>query len=225
MFAGRIGDNYRYAMLKQDELETVCNLVDEKDLALLKEAKEFQHFDLEGLPQGLTLEDRSLFCLAPVPWRDAQCVLAMRKLMKMYREMFKVELDAAIEGLGFMEALEGIESLGAASGGTTATSKQRQQSQGKDGEIGQINQATLAALESFHKVIGIYLWMSFRNPASWGQRQEVSALKLRVEHALERCLEGLSRKIANRRALRELSIENRGQELSNPGPAKLAIAC
>ncbi|KAF8352214.1 ATP-dependent RNA helicase suv3, partial [Amanita rubescens] len=225
MYAGRIGDNYRYATPKQDELEAVCKLVDEKDSASLEEADDFQHFGLKELPRGLTIEDRSLFCMAPVAWRDPQCASAMKRLMKMYREMFKVELGPAIKGLGFMEALEGIESLGLASGEEpTTASKRRQQSKGKTGEIGQINQATLTALESFHKVIGIYLWMSFRNPACWGQRQEVSAIKLRVEHALERCLEGLS-KVANDRTLQELPIENSGQELSNPVLKKLAVAC
>lgn len=231
IYAGRIGDNYRHAISRQNELEAVCDLVDEKEKeTALKEPIVFQHFDPEELPPilgGLTIEDRALFCLAPVPWRDPRCVLVMRKLIKMYRKMFKTDLGVAIEGLGFMEALEGIESHGAASGeeSRNTTASKRRQGKDKASEIGQFNQATLSALESFHKIIGVYLWMSFRNPASWVQRQEVGALKLRVEDALERCLEGLSRKTANDRTLEEFPIEDSEQELSDPGLEKLAIAC
>ena len=202
IYAGCIGDNYRYAMPNHEELEGMCQLVDGQVKAPTREKT-------NSLPlRSLTIDERSLFCLAPVPWRDPHSNKVMKRLLEMYRKSLKVDLNAAVQGQGFMEAVEGIESHEAAPDEGEKT-KQRRPKKGMQ-TVGNFNQQTLILLETFHKVIGLYLWMSYRNPASWVNRDEVIKLKSRVEHALERCLEGLSRKVNDAGVLKESQLKASG---------------
>lgn len=199
IYAGCIGDNYRYAIPNHEELEGMCGLVDGQVQAPTR-----GEVDLEKT-RSLTIDERSLLCLAPVPWRDPRSNKTMKRLLEMYRKSLKVDLSAAVEGQGFMEAVEGIESHEAAP-------DERKRPRPKKGmeAVGNFNQQTLILLETFHKVIGLYLWMSYRNPASWVNRDEVIKLKSRVEHALERCLEGLSRKVNDAGVLKESQLKASG---------------
>lgn len=234
-YVGRLGANYRYAMPDISVLKGVCDMVDEDDGEVMprkdkqrKLAGNLTEVDRLGRVQKidssktLTIEDRMLFCIAPVAWRDPRCLSVMRRLVKMYREALEVDLDSAIEGFGFMEALDGIESLqnmkqrGVTGKGTKWRSE-------RDEEIGQINQTTLSLLEAFHKVLAMYLWMSYRNPASWSNREEVGALKLRVEHALDRCLEGLSKEPRVQSRRNETRPREQGRKLDRSRPQKLAF--
>ncbi|KAF8626252.1 hypothetical protein AX15_004930 [Amanita polypyramis BW_CC] len=206
VYVGRIGANYRYAMPDISVLKGACDMVDEDGGEVVRrEEKGYKQVDsltavLDQLgmaakidsPGCLTIEDRIMFCLAPVAWRDPRCQSVMRRLVRMYRETLEVDLDAAIKGFSFMEALEGMESLTNKKRRVFAGKSSEQRSEG-DEEIGKINQTTLSLLETFHKVLAVYVWMNHRNPASWCNREEVGDLKLRVENALDQCLEGLSR--------------------------------
>lgn len=216
IYAGCIGDNYRYAMPNHDELEGMCELVDGQ----VKAPREKVDLEKTHSLRNLTIDERSLFCLAPVPWRDRHSNKVMKRLLEMYRKSLKVDLSAAVQGHGFMEAVEGIESHEAPDeGGKT---KRRRPKKGMQ-EVGNFNQQTLILLETFHKVIGLYLWMSYRNPASWVNRDEVIKLKLRVERALERCLEGLSRKVGDAGVLKESQFKGSEGEPSKSYPKKLAF--
>jgi hypothetical protein len=44
----------------------------------------------------------------------------------------------------------------------------------------------LAMLETLHKVLGLYMWLSCRNPCSFSDHEDVADLKDRVEKALDR---------------------------------------
>jgi ATP-dependent RNA helicase SUPV3L1/SUV3 len=213
IYAGCIGDNYRYAMPNHEELEGMCELVDGQ-----VKAPTGGEVDLEKT-RSLTIDERSLLCLAPIPWRDPHSNKTMKRLLEMYRKSLKVDLSAAVQGQGFMEAVEGIESHEAAPD-EQKNPKRRQPKKGM-GAVGNFNQQTLVLLETFHKVISLYLWMSYRNPASWVKRDEVIELKLRVEHALERCLEGLSRKVDDAGVLKESQFKGSGP--SKPYLKKLAF--
>ncbi|KAM6500964.1 P-loop containing nucleoside triphosphate hydrolase protein [Amanita muscaria] len=219
IYVGRLGANYRYAMPDESLLKSICQMVDEEGGEVVPRRNERRNRDnsldevlerlgVEGKPGitgSLTIEDRKLLCIAPLPWRDARCLLVMRRLVKMYRERLKVDLLEAIEGTGFMDALEGMESSADGASGIdnmngsktrTRPSTNRHSWDGAE-EVGKINQTTLNLLETFHKVLALYIWMSYRSPASWGGREAVGLIKLRVEHALERCLEGLSKRAVN----------------------------
>ena len=223
VYIGCIGDNYRYAMPSHEELEAMCELVDRQSQSRGPtdgKAMEFHRRELEKTHpwRDWTIEERSLLCLAPVPWRDRQFLMIMRRFVEMYRQSLQVDLSAAIQGQGFMEAVEGMESHEAASDWRKKSSK-RPLKQGTE-EIGKFNQPTLILLETFHKIIALYIWMSYRNPASWVKRDEVIKLKLRVERALERCLEGLSREVVDYSIFDVPQVEESGGKWRRARPSQ-----
>ncbi|KAF8638876.1 hypothetical protein AX17_001931 [Amanita inopinata Kibby_2008] len=257
IYAGRLGPNYRYAMPEMSQLKGICELVDEEGgkVAPMKNHRHkgdevetlgglLSHLGLDGessTRRSMTIADRMLLCLAPIPWRDLTCVQITRRLVKMYQERLEVNLNMAIKGTGFMEALEGIESLNSEinfrdSHMKTSDSRidnsllhrQKKEVPGAN-RVGKPNQTTLSLLETFHKILVLYLWMSYRNPASWSNREEVSGLKMRVERALERCLEGLSRKTFRRQKIAGIRKDDqkrweKGSRINSVGSAPKKIA-
>jgi ATP-dependent RNA helicase SUPV3L1/SUV3 len=123
---------------------------------------------------GLTMTDRLQLFLAPLPWRDARCVDVVGKFISMYSHNMNVDLMECINDSDYLKTLTQIEekiALGLpphAKGGV------------------------LENLETFHKILVYYLWMSFRNPVSFHCHEDVSGLKTRVEKALDWTLEGVS---------------------------------
>ncbi|PFH53578.1 hypothetical protein AMATHDRAFT_122125, partial [Amanita thiersii Skay4041] len=184
VYAGRLSANYRY------------NIPSVEDGAL-------SELDLGSTssPGNLTIADRLLLCLAPVQWRDPMCVEVVKRLIEMYKQDLEVDLAAAVKGTGFMEALECIElEAGESIDNTQLQGHEQpdkhlnQQNSQRMGVVtqGSANHDNLNLLETFHKVLVMYIWMSYRNSVSWGNREDVQALKERVERALEYCLEHLS---------------------------------
>lgn len=49
----------------------------------------------------------------------------------------------------------------------------------------------LSLLESFHKMVVMYIWLSYWMPVVYAQQEEEVGVKKRVEGALEWCLEGM----------------------------------
>ncbi|KAK2460680.1 hypothetical protein APHAL10511_007150 [Amanita phalloides] len=231
--AGRLGDNYRYAMPDPAALKDICKLVDKEGGKMVPAGQNqtlSEVFDHLGTTKttsakSLTIEDRMIFCLAPISWRDPRYLLVMERLIKMYRATLRIDLGAVIKGMGLMEAVEGIESREVSPDkvrrGVARKGAKRRRRDDKAEEIGEFNQTTLGLLEMFHKIVALYLWMSFRNPTSWGDRDEVGELKTRVEHALERCLEGLSRKVSRNGVRDELRSWRREGTQNKP---KLELA-
>jgi len=50
----------------------------------------------------------------------------------------------------------------------------------------------LQGLETFHKILVVYIWLSFRNPVSYPSHQEATELKERLERVLHWCLQELT---------------------------------
>ena len=63
---------------------------------------------------------------------------------------------------------------------------------------------SLMVLESMHKIIGFYLWMSFRHPLQYSEAELVTAIKVRLELVLNWALDRLSRKLVGRRGLQAI---------------------
>lgn len=53
--------------------------------------------------------------------------------------------------------------------------------------------ATLSTLELFHKLLGLYAWLSLRHPVAFHEPELIDELKPRVERALHWALEGVTR--------------------------------
>lgn len=126
--------------------------------------------------RNLTVPDRLLHMMAPIPWRDDTLLEVVAKFIRMYSEDMRVELLPALAGTRFMPTMLRIEEQMAA--GVPPASNPR----------------TLEVLEGFHKIVVIYIWMSFRNGVAYSNHKDVSELKKRVEVALEWALQGMSRK-------------------------------
>ena len=56
----------------------------------------------------------------------------------------------------------------------------------------------LNSLEGFHKVVVLYIWMSFRSQIVFPQYEKAARLKERLEEVLQWSLEGLSAKLHSR---------------------------
>ena len=156
VYVSRLQPMYRYSATAEQDLATMCEFI-----------------DTHG--RGLTISDRHLLLLAPIPWRDQGCVKIMTNFIQMYRDDMNVDLMEALKDTDYLDTLAQIEEK-IASGYPP---------QGK-GPI-------LEKLEMLHKVLVFYLWMSFRNPVSYNCHDEVSDLKKRVEKALDWTLEGVSK--------------------------------
>ncbi|RDB19317.1 ATP-dependent RNA helicase suv3, mitochondrial [Hypsizygus marmoreus] len=128
--------------------------------------------DMRG--KGLTFADRVMLVQAPIPWRDDKALEIVGRFISMYRDEMDVELTAAMEGTQMLETLGKVEvqMMGVDKVKAAAT--------------------MLEVLESLHRVLVVYLWMSFRYPVVYHCHDQVADMKGRVERALEWVLKGMT---------------------------------
>jgi ATP-dependent RNA helicase SUPV3L1/SUV3 len=122
----------------------------------------------------LTLEDRIQLMMAPISWRDSVTLGIVSRFLRMYRTTMNVNLKKCLEDSNLINEMVEVE--GMMLRGTAPTSSPN----------------TLAMLETLHKVLGLYMWLSCRNPCSFSDHEDVADLKDRVEKVLDWCLEGVS---------------------------------
>jgi ATP-dependent RNA helicase SUPV3L1/SUV3 len=127
----------------------------------------------------LTLADRELFIKMPLGYRDQMNVKVATAFMHMFKNSMRVILLDGIKNTGLLDTLRRVEA-------SMLTAAKR--------DI-QIPYA-LELLESFHKVLVMYLWLSMRNPSAFCDYQTAVELKERVEKALQWCLINVSQKTA-----------------------------
>jgi ATP-dependent RNA helicase SUPV3L1/SUV3 len=129
---------------------------------------------IDALAGDLTLRDRDLMMKAPIPWKDPQSLGIVAQFMRMYKTSLRVVLSQAFRGSALPDKLLKIERLMAADAPPRPTPD------------------ALADLESFHRVLLLYIWLSFRNAVIYCDYETAMNLKGRVEKALNWCLKGLS---------------------------------
>ncbi|KAJ9104936.1 hypothetical protein QFC19_003731 [Naganishia cerealis] len=173
---------------------------------------------IEQYHDSLTLPELMMFIFAPVNTRDERVAAAFQAYIEQFVDAGHVDMVAALP-IGLMDNLERVELARQA-----LPDADHLESRVTSGEqhrhipvtIPPAIVAGLPMLESLHKAIVLYLWLSFRMDLAFPDRQQAAALKLRVEDALEFCLErlpGLKQKKrgnkfkGNSRAEREGEIE------------------
>lgn len=156
VYTSMLPPNYRYTSMSGSDHNARC-----------------EFFDTRGA--GLTIDDRVLFTVLPVPWRDDLAMEITSKILKMHSETMNVDLTTIIDNTDLLETLLQVEDKMASKGQAKASSTE------------------LSVLESFHKVSVIYIWMSFRQPLIYHQHKEAAELKGRVESALDWALQSLTR--------------------------------
>jgi len=131
---------------------------------------------IDGRGAGLTIEDRLLFTLVPMAWRDDLALEITGTMLRMHSENMSVDLMQVLAPTTVMETLERVEDkMNSNYGKPKATVDE------------------LARLESFHKVLVTYVWMTFRQPLVYHQYTEAVGLKNRLEKALDWALQSLTR--------------------------------
>ncbi|TFK35499.1 P-loop containing nucleoside triphosphate hydrolase protein [Crucibulum laeve] len=129
---------------------------------------------LDSRIRDMTSAERRMWTMAPIPWRDQQSLDVVSKMASLYRHQMRVDFNVALEGTPLQETLRDAEYFMST------------------GHPARDIHSMLLHLETFHKLSVLYMWMSFRNAVVYSQGAEVAALKVRVEKALEWCLERLT---------------------------------
>jgi len=123
---------------------------------------------------NLTLNDRLLYSVAPISWNDELGLDVVRKFVQMYNNNLLVDFGSALQNSDCLSAMNRVEAAMARN------------------EEPNSSPAELGVLERYHKLTVLYIWFCYRNPVMFSGFEEVSALKQRLEHALNWCLQGMS---------------------------------
>jgi len=123
--------------------------------------------------RDLVLSDRLLFKNCPIQWSDPIALDILAQILRLYTNAIRVELDAVLSVAPFINELERVEGM--------------MRDSNRQPKVRACKEA-LKHLEGLHKVLVLYIWLSFRNAMAFYDADEAYALKARVEGALEWCL-------------------------------------
>lgn len=129
---------------------------------------------LTELQGDLTVSDQMVLQLAPAPTADLATQHALRVAARMYSENLRVKL---------MDLLKNANLLGDYKEAVHVVARRKE---------GWNYQGALDALETTHKVIVMYLWLSYRLPVGFMDQEEAFKLRDSVEKAMQDCLELIS---------------------------------
>lgn len=136
-----------------------------------------EYLDQQG---HFTYSDRLLFVQAPFPWRDTSALDAITEFVAAYYDKMHVDVMGSLQHLGYLDRLENAE---------RAMNSQDGRSNGRRFQ----HSKELLGLETFHKILVVYMWLSYRNPVSYPSQDAVVELKERLERALHWCLQEMTR--------------------------------
>ena len=123
----------------------------------------------------MNVADRMMLLYAPVPWRDHVTTAIIIRFLNMHRTSMTVDFMEGIKETGYLNSMLKVEKDMA------------------DEKPPHSTIDTLLRLESFHKVIVFYIWMTFRSPVVYSEFLMVADLKHRLEKVLNWSLEGVSK--------------------------------
>ena len=104
---------------------------------------------------------------APIPWRDPGAVPFCKTMLHLFQTDMYVPLREASAQDGFLEHLENLEAMSSSS-----TLNLRDPA------------SDLSKMECFHHILGMYMWLSFRRPASFPDVELVQELMPRVQKTI-----------------------------------------
>ena len=132
---------------------------------------------IDTCARGMLLADKLLLRNCPTSWRETNALDVLAQITRLYKHEVQVDLDTVLAVAPLMTTLEGVEERMAK--GIVPTFEELKK--------------VLRVLEDMHKTLILYLWLGFRNYMAFHQAEKASALKGRVEKALEWSLRQLSR--------------------------------
>lgn len=137
----------------------------------------------------LSISERERFSVAPANIRDERLMILLSHMVTAYASGNLIKFQDVERGLGMLDVLREVQD---------PSSRQR----------GDVN--SLMILESLHRGMTLYLWLSFRFPLSFCARPEVEALKVEAEKAIDDCLDAI-RAGRKTRLAKRAAQEERGE--------------
>ena len=142
---------------------------------------------IEPLRDQLTMKEMETFTFAPVQYRDQRQVAIFQAIVLAFAQQGRVDLMTLYEGSGLIESLKVVEEalktlppLPASEGPGSGT--------GPKVFVPQIMITSIPSLETLHKSLVMYIWLSFRYDVSLPDRALAVEVKERVEKVLDQCL-------------------------------------
>lgn len=166
-----------------------------------------------AVPQStrLTIDERESFSNAPANTRDERLMALFANMIRAYAKGDLVPFEEVESGLEMLSSLHLVEEItrcfqdkepihvnehdqGNTSTVPEDTTKPSSQLQTLDINL-------LMILESLHRGLSLYLWLSYRFPSAFCYSENVSALKSRTEIAIDACLQVIRENRRRRLAL------------------------
>lgn len=138
---------------------------------------------LEPYRNQLTLAEIDLFTSAPVNTRDLNIVNIFENIVKLYAQQGLVEIDPIFLQTRFLSLLDIVE-------GTLATLPPLPPIIGIGRKVltPPVIVSSIPSMESMHRALVMYIWLSFRLEVAFPERVRAVEIKERVEAVLDDCL-------------------------------------
>lgn len=155
---------------------------------------------IDKAAKDLTFQDAMAFLTAPVQWRDQGSREIQKTLMKAYFRDFVVKLDPLLESTGCMEAIRKARAMEVKANPEEAIQHDTSTAADADAgaEIDAETKEVLEALEPAHKLIILYLWLSWRLPLAFRDHEAALAYKDEMERLIDFVLSTMRSKWSSR---------------------------
>ena len=135
---------------------------------------------LEPFKASLSLFELTLFCFSPTNARNEQATAVFKMFIKSYIKNGTADLVHALQESRLLSTLETVESTLESLPPMVIGTKQPP-----------VLANSLPMLETLHKSLVLYIWLSFRLEISFPERTLATSIKERTEKVLDECLERL----------------------------------
>lgn len=125
---------------------------------------------LDAYIQGASMTDFEVMLAAPIPWRDREALPFIERLLTLFSTQGIARLEECLGETAFMETLDKVKAR----------------------KVRTTNE-DLSLLETFHKMLGLYTWLSYRRPVAFPDQARAVELKPRVQVGIEVALELMGR--------------------------------
>ncbi|GAA5922862.1 ATP-dependent RNA helicase SUV3 [Sporobolomyces koalae] len=132
--------------------------------------------------QPLTFQERYTFGSAPVNLRDQQVVSALVGFVKSFAQGKPILMQDWAASSGLFDHLESVEH---------ARQVRNEPNSGSNNLTSIFSPTTLQSLESFHRCLTLYLWLSYRLAPIFSDQTRARELRQKVEKAIEYVLDGI----------------------------------
>ncbi|GAA5991113.1 hypothetical protein JCM5350_006669 [Sporobolomyces pararoseus] len=140
----------------------------------------------------LSFQERYTFGSAPVNLRDEKVVESLIGFVKSFSRNEPILIERWGKENGLFEKLDQVEAVRQLKTKSELESNQQQSSSSSSSSSSLIfTPTTLQSLESFHRCLTLYLWLSYRLAPIFSDQQVARELRIRLEKSIEFVLEGI----------------------------------